>query len=453
MLKKSVAFITILYLSACNLATYQPLQTIEQLNPQSGYRMKEVIKQQDSNLILLMFSGGGSRAAALGYGVLEQFKHTPVKSGRQAGNLLENIDLVYGVSGGSLLAAYFALQGADVIPKFENDFLKKNFQSEVINQILSFSNLPRLTSPQFGRGDLLQEQLNLALYRNATFADLAHKRKGPFAVISATDMNIGQKITFTQEFFDGLCLNLNDLEIARAVAASSSVPLIFSPLTLNNNGGNCNYTIPELAILEASESDGGLKSKNIEEVKNILSLYQNSKERPFIHLVDGGLTDNLGLSSLTDIYDVMGQEKIYRKALESGLKRIVVINVNAQNEVTSEIDQSADVPGVTDVVNTIINVPIDRNTQITLRRFREFAEQWNKNMRKIPAPDRVELHFVSLSLKDLPESPLRKEVLNISTSFYLPASDINKLKRAAQILLENSTEYRTMLKALQQSGK
>ena len=449
MLKKSVAFITILYLSACNLATYQPLQTIEQLNPQSGYRMKEVIKQQDSNLILLMFSGGGSRAAALGYGVLEQFKHTPVKSGRQAGNLLENIDLVYGVSGGSLLAAYFALQGADVIPKFENDFLKKNFQSEVINQILSFSNLPRLTSPQFGRGDLLQEQLNLALYRNATFADLAHKRKGPFAVISATDMNIGQKITFTQEFFDSLCLNLNDLEIARAVAASSSVPLIFSPLTLNNNGGNCNYTIPELAILEASESDGGLKSKNIEEVKNILSLYQNSKERPFIHLVDGGLTDNLGLSSLTDIYDVMGQEKIYRKALESGLKRIVVINVNAQNEVTSEIDQSADVPGVTDVVNTIINVPIDRNTQITLRRFREFAEQWNKNMRKIPAPDRVELHFVSLSLKDLPESPLRKEVLNISTSFYLPASDVNKLKRAAQILLENSTEYRTMLKALQ----
>ena len=449
MLKKSVAFITILYLSACNLATYQPLQTIEQLNPQSGYRMKDVIKQQDSNLILLMFSGGGSRAAALGYGVLEQFKHTPVKSGRQAGNLLENIDLVYGVSGGSLLAAYFALQGADVIPKFENDFLKKNFQSEVINQILSFSNLPRLTSPQFGRGDLLQEQLNLALYRNATFADLAHKRKGPFAVISATDMNIGQKITFTQEFFDSLCLNLNDLEIARAVAASSSVPLIFSPLTLNNNGGNCNYTIPELAILEASESDGGLKSKNIEEVKNILSLYQNSKERPFIHLVDGGLTDNLGLSSLTDIYDVMGQEKIYRKALESGLKRIVVINVNAQNEVTSEIDQSADVPGVTDVVNTIINVPIDRNTQITLRRFREFAEQWNKNMRKIPAPDRVELHFVSLSLKDLPESPLRKEVLNISTSFYLPASDVNKLKRAAQILLENSTEYRTMLKALQ----
>ena len=453
MLKKSVAFITILSLSACNLATYQPLQTIEQLNPQSGYRMKDVIKQQDSNLILLMFSGGGSRAAALGYGVLEQFKHTPVKSGRQEGNLLENIDLVYGVSGGSLLAAYFALQGADVIPKFENDFLKKNFQSEVINQILSFSNLPRLTSPQFGRGDLLQEQLNLALYRNATFADLAHKRKGPFAVISATDMNIGQKITFTQEFFDSLCLNLNDLEIARAVAASSSVPLIFSPLTLNNNGGNCNYTIPELAILEASERDGGLKSKNIEEVKNILSLYQNSKERPFIHLVDGGLTDNLGLSSLTDIYDVMGQEKIYRKALESGLKRIVVINVNAQNEVTSEIDQSADVPGVTDVVNTIINVPIDRNTQITLRRFREFAEQWNKNMRKIPAPDRVELYFVSLSLKDLPESLLRKEVLNISTSFYLPASDINKLKRAAQILLENSTEYRTMLKSLQQSGK
>ena len=96
--------------------------------------------------------------------------------------------------------------------------------------------MPRLTSPQFGRSDLLQEQLNLALYRGKNL-QILNNVKGPFAVINATDMVAGQEVSFTQDFFDWLCVDLNDVEIARAVAASSAVPLIFSPITQNNHGG------------------------------------------------------------------------------------------------------------------------------------------------------------------------------------------------------------------------
>ncbi|PJG83152.1 patatin-like phospholipase family protein [Caviibacterium pharyngocola] len=438
-------------LSACSsLVEYQPVETINHIRLDSGYRTKNAVVSADENLIILMFSGGGSRAAALGYGVLESFKNTRIRRSQKGGSLLDNIDMVYGVSGGSVLATYFSLQGSDVVPKFEDNFLKKNFQSEVISQVFSFSNLPRLTSPQFGRGDLLQEQFDLALYKGKTFGDLAKNRKGPFAVISATDMNVGQRIAFTQEFFDGLCLNLSDLPIARAVAASSAVPLVFSPLTLNNNAGNCRFSMQELDLVIASANkDESQRAKNIAELQKILSLYQNSAERPYIHLVDGGLTDNLGLAGLVDIYDVAGPELMHKKTLESGLKRIIVININAQNEVTNEIDKSADVPATAYVINTVINVPIDRNTQTTLRRFREFTDEWNTFMSKMPMNKRVNMHFVSLGLKDLPESELKKDVLNISTSFYLPHSDVNKLKRAANILLQNSKEYQEILKILQ----
>nr|WP_245853695.1 patatin-like phospholipase family protein [Necropsobacter massiliensis] len=438
-----------LLLSACSLVTYQPVATISRVNPQAGYRTQTALQKDDGNLVVLVFSGGGSRAAALGYGILEEFKRTPVRRSTKGDTLLDNIDLVYGVSGGSVLATYFSLEGRDVVPKFEENFLKKDFQREIISQIFSLSNLPRLTSPQFGRSDLLQEQFNLALYKKKTFGDLATQRKGPFAIISATDMNVGQKVTFTQEFFDGLCLNLSDMEIARAVAASSAVPLVFSPLTLNNNAGNCHFSSGALEQVIAANKDELARAKNINELKAALSLYGDSRERPYIHLVDGGLTDNLGLAGLIDIYDVAGQELMYRKAIASGLKRIVVINVNAQNEVSNEIDKSADVPTAAYVINTVINVPIDRNTQTTLRRFREFTDSWNQFMQKVPAEKRVELHFVSLGLKDLPESALKKEVLNISTSFYLPRSDVNKLKQAAQLLLQHSVEYRDTLKALQ----
>ncbi|QIW16097.1 patatin [Pasteurellaceae bacterium RH1A] len=444
-MKKSLTLAAALLLSACSLVSYQPVQTIKQVNPDQGYRMRSTMlkSQEDGNLVILMFSGGGTRAAALGYGVLEQFKGTPIKGK----TLLEQVDMVYGVSGGSVLASYFALEGQDVVPKFADKFLTKNFQREVINQVFSLSNMPRLASPQFGRGDLLQEQLNRALYGGKTFGHLAQNRKGPFAVISATDMNIGQKLTFTQETFDGLCLNLNDLEIARAVAASSAVPLVFAPLTLNNNGGNCNFQIPKEYEVREKTLDG-LRVKNVEEVKHLLALYQNSQERPFIHLVDGGLTDNLGLASLIDMSDVLGLEQLYEQVQKLKLQNIIIININAQNQVNSEIDKSADIPGLGDVINTVINVPIDKTTHATLRRFREFTDTWNRFSQQQKGKP-VPLHFVDLGLKDLPEGDLKKEVLNISTSFYLPKSDIDKLRQSAKILLDNSQTYQDALKALQ----
>ena len=76
----------IIWLSACNLVTYQPTETISQIEPQTGYRLSTAMEQalQKENLLIVTFSGGGSRAASLGYGVLEQFKNTPVRPTEKA---------------------------------------------------------------------------------------------------------------------------------------------------------------------------------------------------------------------------------------------------------------------------------------------------------------------------------------------------------------------------------
>jgi len=121
---------------------------------------------------------------------------------------------------------------------FYKRFLHQNFQRQVVKQAFSMSNLPRLASPEYGRGDLLQEQFENHLFGKATFRDLEMHGKGPFAIISATDMGAGERLNFTQEYFDPMCIDLGRLRLARAVAASSAVPMIFAPITLNNNGGN-----------------------------------------------------------------------------------------------------------------------------------------------------------------------------------------------------------------------
>lgn len=449
MLKRALTLFAAAVLTGCNLVKYQPVDTIDNVDRDQGYRMLQQISQQNDSdhFIILMLSGGGTRAAALGYGVLEQLSQTNIKPSSRGDTLLENVDMVYGVSGGSVLAAYFALHGAQTIPDFENKFLKLDFQSQIIKQAFSLSNLPRLTSPEFGRGDLLQEQLNQTLFKGRTFSDLDKHRKGPFAVISATDMTIGQRINFTQEFFDIMCLNLGDLQVARAVAASSAVPLVFSPLTLNNNGGNCQFQMPP-DIQQVMQQTQGMRDKTQQEYKQMISQYQNSEERPFIHLIDGGLTDNLGLRSLLDMGDIYGQDLLYQKITDGNIRNIVVINVNAQNQISSDIDKTASIPGLSDVINAVVNVPIDQYSLESLRRFRIFTDEWNENLGRGNQDKRVTLHFVSLNLKDLPQSALRDEVLNISTSFYLPPKNVNQLKQAAKMLLQQSDEYQKALQIL-----
>ena len=449
LLNRTLLASSMVLLTACHSILYQPAKTLSQIDPEKGYRLEKTMQQalEKENLVIVTFSGGGSRAVSLGYGVLEQFQQATVRPTERGDTLLQNIDVVYGVSGGSVLAAYLALEGQETIPKFKEFFLKKDFQKKVINEVFSLSNVPRLTSPQFGRSDLLQEQLNLALYNGKTFADLARKRKGPFAVINATDMTAGQKVSFTQDFFDWLCVDLNDIEIARAVAASSAVPLIFSPITLNNHAGFC-HAESKKAFLMQTQLGNHLLLNNFNAMQKRLARYQDSVEQPYLHLVDGGLTDNLGLASLLDMSNLLSVRKLYAELKKSALRHVVVVSVNAQNERTSHIDKSADVPGVREVVDTVINVPIDKATESTVQYSQKFANQWNAYAKR-QREAKIKVYFVNVSLKDLPEGQLKKDVLNIGTSFYLPESDVDKLREAAKILLMQSKEYHAALKALQ----
>ena len=94
------------------------------------------------------------------------------------------------------------------------------------------------------------------------------------------------RFNFTQEYFDPMCIDLGDLRLARAVAASSSVPMVFAPITLNNNGGRCNYT-PPIKIEDADDSKTGRQqSRTIKEFYERFQKYADGKNRPYIHLID-----------------------------------------------------------------------------------------------------------------------------------------------------------------------
>ena len=111
-------------------AHYPVNKAVKELDSTGGYVMKNVKPAGNSNstVMILSFSGGGTRAAAFSYGVLNELARTEVEIEGKRGRLLDQVDLISGVSGGSFTAGYYGLFGDRIFEDFETKFLKKNIQ-------------------------------------------------------------------------------------------------------------------------------------------------------------------------------------------------------------------------------------------------------------------------------------------------------------------------------------
>ena len=144
-------------------------------------------------LVAVTLSGGGARAAAFGYGVLRELQKVQYPWNGKPSNLLDATDIVSGVSGGSIVAAYYAAFGAEGLPRFEPDFLRQNFQNSLITQALHPGNLSDLGSPWFGRSHLLARRLD-ELFQGMTYGDIERRPRHPQLLITATDMSLAPSL-------------------------------------------------------------------------------------------------------------------------------------------------------------------------------------------------------------------------------------------------------------------
>ena len=228
-------------------AHYRLNQELSRSDPEGGYRGKNFIApdKDESLLILLTFSGGGTRAAAFSYGVLETLRDTNVIVHGSERRLLDQVDWISGVSGGSFTAAYYGLFRDRIFEDFESRFLKKDIQGEIKRAILfNPVNWAKLFSPYYDRSDLAADYYNKNVFDGGTFGDIL-ARKQPIIMINATDMVHGTRFSFNQDTFDAICSDLLSFPVARACAASSAVPIVLSPVTLRNYAGSCGYHMPE----------------------------------------------------------------------------------------------------------------------------------------------------------------------------------------------------------------
>src|SRR5262252_6136311 len=314
-----------------------------------GYRVGESAHpgQSDDVLLVLAFSGGGTRAAALGYGVLEELRRTEVTLNGAKRRLLDEVDVISAVSGGTFPATYYALRGEKTFDEFEAKVLARNFETELVWRILTPTNWFRLPAGTFGKSDLFAEIYDETVFDHATFADLK-KAGGPFVIINGTDVTTGARFSFTQDQFDAICADLSQVSLARAVATSTALGPLLTPITFENRGGTCGRKAPPWQAAADTASKSGTPGRALLRARALQSYADPN--RPYVHVFDGGISENLGLAEVIRAFEIMkiAPDETVLPALHRA-RKVVVIAVNALRFPVVDRDKH-DAPPDTDIV-------------------------------------------------------------------------------------------------------
>lgn len=397
--------------------------------------------RSDQVLLMLAFSGGGTRAAAFAYGILEELRDTRIVIGHRERRLLDEIDILSGVSGGSFPAVYYGLYGDWIFHDFEERFLKTDVQDTILTRLFDPGNWPRLLSPYYGHWEVASEYFDENLFHGATFGDLARTR-GPIVIVNATEIATGSRFTFTDAYFGLICSDLTNFPIAVAVTASSAVPVLFSPITLQNYAGRCDY--PSAPWLQDALKASDIPLRRREFVQEDSS-FLDVRRHPYLHLLDGGISDNLGIREVYDRVVRYGPNlaRALNEIAHDNVRDIVLIAVNSQTEPEYNKTMADLNPGIADILEAVTSVQIDRYNFETLDLVRESFETWT---RELSAPDKpMRFHLIPISFDDVRDNEERQFLHNLPTSFELQPDEVDRLRSSARHLLRLSPGFKAFL--------
>ncbi len=440
-------------LAACAAPRLNP--PLETYDYRFGYRFGNCSTgdNPDELFIVLTFSGGGTRAASFSYGVLKGLQETQViHNGRQI-RLLDEVDLISSVSGGSFTAAYYGLYGEQIFTDFEERFLKHNVQGDLAVRAFAYPwNWFRLMSPNFSRIDLAAAYYDEKLFSHQTYGGLSQHCRRPFIVINATDLSLGARFEFSQGQFDLLQSDLAGVSVGRAVASSSAFPGLLSPLTIKN--------YEKTVFVEPAWVDIAIRynrdiSPRRYKYANEVRSYFDTTQRPYIHLVDGGVSDNIGLRGI--IYSLMYPDvlisgdqtnvtdsrefNLQRMIADRKIKNLLIIVVDAKPGEDVHLDQSRHTPGLVPVINALASAPMANYSFETVQLLREYLKRRRDDLRK--APDSFELKTYVMHLRfDLIADPaVRQRIKELGTNFHLPDEAVDLLIDQGRQLLRDSNIF------------
>ncbi|CAI2935429.1 patatin-like phospholipase family protein [Aminobacter niigataensis] len=271
---------------------------INVLTSQVGLASPEFIPDpgdDGSTVVGLAFSGGGTRAAAFAYGVLRELDDMVIDETPVRRSLADDIRMISGASGGAVAASYFGYKGRDDYRDFREKFLIQNAEADLRKSTLSPVNLIRALNGGVNDRSGFAKWLDDNLFNGATYEDF-RRPDGPIVWINASDIYNRTPFLFTYDTFAALCSDLDKVRLADAVAASAAVPVVFAPVVVSALKPDCGYRQPEWLSRALADPDASVRLKAY---AGAIRSYHETDSLDYVKLLDGGLTDNLGITGFT----------------------------------------------------------------------------------------------------------------------------------------------------------
>lgn len=349
----------------------------ERSNVRAGTELADDTDLVDDPLFIgITFSGGGTRAAAFGYGVLKEIEATQVRVLSQPTSLFKHVDILSGVSGGSVLAAYVGLKGPAGLADFRERFLLRDAE-ESINTQIGVVTLAAALDGGINDQTKLPRWLDDNLFNGATMRDLDRVRP-KHVHIYASDLYNRQPFVFSRVTFDAICSDYDSYPVSHAVAASAAVPFVFSPIVLKTFPDSCQTQLPpwvNRAINNREESEI-LRSA-------ALGLRHNRDPRQvsYVKLVDGGLSDNFGVTGF--VVERAKQQTPYSPLSPKHavrFRRGLFLVANAAVAPSAGWSQSIEGPAGVDMVDAISDTALRANVRANFEAFRQTFRIWREEL-------------------------------------------------------------------------
>ncbi len=334
----------------------------------------------DETYIGLAFSGGGMRAAAFTYGALRELDAHRVATPAGVRPMTEAVELVGGVSGGSVTAAYFGLKGREGLPAFRSRFLERNAEEGFDTQV-SIGNVVKILSAG-GLNDRSRfpRWLDDNLFEGATYADLFARRR-PIVWVTASDLYNRVPFVFEPITFSAICSDLSSIRLSEAVAASAAVPGVFLPVNVENFGATCGSRVP--VFMQRAIADRNSTAMLRASAQALTRLRDDPQTHRYVKLLDGGITDNFGVHPLAIMRTNRDRGHVPLTA-EQGvrLKRFLFLVIDSGRGPAGDWTRELKAPGVGDLVNALTDAAIVGATYRGYDYLRAVMRDWEEELRE-----------------------------------------------------------------------
>lgn len=406
------------------------------------------------SLVWVALSGGGTRAAALGWKVLETLAEVDFPVTRNGTTRLSKlgheIDFISGISGGSFAAAAWCL-ARDRPERFRRSFLSANVQAAIWWRLA----LPpwrtlRLLSPEYDRINVAAELYDERVFDRSTFADLGPR---PRLLLHATHLALGSRFSFTPEDFALLDSDLGGYPIGYACAASSAFPVLLSPLTLLNHGRRLDPEQLKRIDRIYRRAARNRRSDVEEDLIRRGREFYNEKGNRYIHLADGGLVDNQGLQAILDAFVTNGYIQRRLNDIESPLRRLILINVNAGTQPDEKSAKRRRSPGFESVLLYTMVTSMDI---LSAKRWGAIQNVCADRYKPVidGAPDlpyagMEEPYTIEISFRNLRDDALRRKCQRLPTSFRLSSEQLGWIDEAAPQLVREDPHFQRLQRVIE----